>query len=47
MIENLLDIEVAYNLLQEDEQDDVKKEADPIDAQYEKLHCKIQVIKSR
>ena len=47
MIDNLLDIEVAYKLLQGEKEDDVKQEAkdmDPIDVQYQKLQCKIKVL---
>ncbi|XP_039259067.2 poly [ADP-ribose] polymerase 1-like [Styela clava] len=45
MIDNLLDIEVAYNLLQGDK--DVKKEdeeVDPLDVQYQKLQCEIKPL---
>lgn len=47
MIDNLLDIEVAYKLLQGGEEEDVKQEMqelDPIDIQYQKLQCKIQPL---
>ena len=42
MLDNLLEIEVAYNLLKTgNENDNVK---DPIDAHYEKLKTKIEVV---
>lgn len=46
MIDNLLDIEVAYNLLQagEDVKKEVKEELDPLDVQYQKLQCEIKPL---
>ncbi|KAK5903551.1 hypothetical protein CgunFtcFv8_007323 [Champsocephalus gunnari] len=41
MLDNLLDIEVAYSLLRGGAQDD---ESDPIDINYEKLKTKIEVV---
>lgn len=40
MLDNLLDIEVAYSLLRGGAQDN---ENDPIDINYEKLNTKIEV----
>lgn len=40
MLDNLLDIEVAYSLLRGGAQDN---ESDPIDINYEKLKTKIEV----
>lgn len=40
MLDNLLDIEVAYSLLRGGAEDDQK---DPIDINYEKLKTKIEV----
>lgn len=40
MLDNLLDIEVAYSLLRGGAEDNKK---DPIDINYEKLRTKIQV----
>lgn len=40
MLDNLLDIEVAYSLLRGGAEDDEK---DPIDINYEKLRTKIEV----
>lgn len=40
MLDNLLDIEVAYSLLRGGAQDDEK---DPIDINYEKLKTRIEV----
>ena len=39
MLDNLLDIEIAYSLLKGTSEDD----KDPIDAHYEKLKTKIEV----
>lgn len=44
MLDNLLDIEVAYSLLRGGSQDD---ENDPIDVNYEKLKTKIEVRSMR
>lgn len=44
MLDNLLDIEVAYSLLRGGSQDD---ENDPIDINYEKLKTKIEVRSTR
>lgn len=41
MLDNLLDIEVAYSLLRGGAQDN---EHDPIDINYEKLKTKIEVL---
>ena len=40
MLESLLEIEVAYNLLKSEEGSNM----DPIDAHYSKLHCKLEVV---
>lgn len=44
MLDNLLDIEVAYSLLRGGAQDN---ESDPIDINYEKLKTKIEVRSHR
>lgn len=44
MLDNLLDIEVAYSLLRGGAQDN---ENDPIDINYEKLKTKIEVRSGR
>lgn len=44
MLDNLLDIEVAYSLLRGGAQDN---ENDPIDINYEKLKTKIEVRSRR
>ncbi|XP_019618728.1 PREDICTED: poly [ADP-ribose] polymerase 1-like isoform X2 [Branchiostoma belcheri] len=41
MLDNLLEIEVAYNLLKSGDDGEGK---DPIDAHYEKLKCKMEVV---
>ena len=41
MLESLMEIEVAFNLLKAG---DEVKDKDPIDAHYEKLDTKIEVI---
>ncbi len=41
MLDSLLEIEVAYNLLQSEEKD---KGKDPIDAHYDKLRTKMEVV---
>ncbi|XP_042855321.1 poly [ADP-ribose] polymerase 1-like isoform X2 [Penaeus japonicus] len=43
MLDNLSEIEVAYNLLKS-EGDDEDKDADPIDKHYRKLNTKIEVV---
>ena len=43
MLDSLLEIEVAFNLLKSEEKEN-SKEKDPIDAHYEKLKTKIQVL---
>jgi len=42
MLDNLLEIEVAYSLLKKKDEDD--KEKDPIDVNYENLNTKLEVI---
>lgn len=42
MLDNLLEIEVAYSLLKNKGEDE--KEKDPIDVNYEKLNTKLEVI---
>lgn len=41
MLDNLLEIEIAYNLLKSGADD---SSMDPIDSHYQKLNCKIEVL---
>ena len=41
MLESLMEIEVAYSMLQAG---DAEKDKDPIDAHFDKLNTKIEVI---
>ncbi len=40
MLDNLLEIEIAYGMLKADMDDE---EADPLDAHFQKLKCKMEV----
>ena len=45
MLDNLLEIEVAYRILMEEERDQEQgSQLDPIDAHYKKLNCDIKVV---
>jgi hypothetical protein len=41
MLDNLLEIEIAYNLLKSGSDDSTM---DPIDSHYQKLNCKMDVV---
>lgn len=43
MLNNLLEIEIAYSILKGDSKAD--SEADPLDIHYKKLHAEIEVLK--
>lgn len=42
MLDELLEIEIAYNILKTDSMSDAQR--DPIDVHYEKLHARMEVI---
>ena len=47
MLDNLLEIEVAYSLLQSDNTGSKDKKKDPIDAHYDKLKTKMEVLERK